>query len=42
MKKAKSAFAKASPIALAAALLCAAGAASAGEPIEFGDGYKFD
>ena len=30
------------PIALAAALLCGAGAASAGEPIEFGDGYKFD
>lgn len=31
-----------SPIALAAALLCAAGSASAGEPIEFGDGYKLD
>jgi len=42
MKKAISAFAKASPIALAAALLCAAGAAGAGETIEFGDGYKFD
>lgn len=42
MKNDKARFKKASPIALAAALLCAAGAASAGEPIEFGDGYKFD
>ncbi|WP_037472981.1 DUF1302 domain-containing protein [Simplicispira psychrophila] len=42
MKKEKSALTKASPIALAAALLCAAGAASAGESIEFGDGYKLD
>ena len=42
MKNQKSSFKKASPIALAAALLCGVGAASAGEPIEFGDGYKFD
>ncbi|MBX9936218.1 MAG: DUF1302 domain-containing protein, partial [Burkholderiaceae bacterium] len=35
-------FKKMTPIALATALLCGAGAASAGEPIEFGDGYKFD
>ncbi|MDB5732838.1 MAG: PduX [Variovorax sp.] len=31
-----------SPVALASALLCAAGAASAAEPIEFGDGYTLD
>ncbi len=42
MKKSKSMFTKTTPIALAAALLCAAGAAVAGEPIEFGDGYRFD
>ena len=42
MKKAKSMLKKTSPIALAAALLCGAGAAVAGEPIEFGDGYKFE
>ena len=42
MKKSKTMFTKASPIALAAALLCGAGAAVAGEPIEFGDGYKFE
>ena len=42
MTKTQSVFKKTSPIALAAALLCAAGAASAGEPIEFGDGYKLD
>lgn len=41
-KEAKSTFKKTSPIALAAAQLCWAGVASAGEPIEFGDGYKFD
>ena len=47
MKKAISVLSKAvkaSPIALAAALLCGAGAgvAHAGETIEFGDGYKLD
>lgn len=42
MKKAKSVLTKASPIALAAAVLCSAGAARAGEPLEFGDGYKLD
>ncbi len=42
MKKTKSIFNQASPIALAAALLCAAGTANAFEPIEFGDGYKLD
>ena len=42
MRRAASALHKASPIALAAALLCGAGVASAGEPIEFGDGYRFD
>lgn len=42
MKKSKSILPKASPGALAAALLCASAAAGAGEPIEFGDGYKFD
>ena len=31
-----------SPVALAATALCAAGAASAGEPIVFGDGYTLD
>ena len=42
MKKSKFMFTKSTPIALAAALLCGAGAAVAGEPIEFGDGYKFE
>ena len=42
MKKSKSMFTKTTPIALAAALLCGAGAAVAGEPIDFGDGYRFD
>lgn len=42
MKKSKFMFTKTTPIALAAALLCGAGAAVAGEPIEFGDGYRFD
>ena len=42
MKKLKPMFTKTTPIALAAALLCGAGAAVAGEPIEFGDGYRFD
>lgn len=42
MKKTHSMLTKASPVALAAALLCMAGAATAGEPIQFGDGYRFD
>lgn len=40
MKKAT--YKKLSPVALAASLLCLAGAASAGEPIDFGDGLKLD
>lgn len=42
MKNPQTLLPQASACALAAALLCAASAASAGEPIEFGDGYKFD
>jgi hypothetical protein len=38
----KASYKKSSPVALAVSLLCLAGAAQAGEPIDFGDGLKLD
>lgn len=38
----KTSYKKMSPVALAASLLCLAGAAQAGEPIDFGDGLVLD